>query len=513
MAKNAKVKRNKKTKSTYNTDYVFSTVADLEVGSVPIGSSCVLLGYYEPGDFGQPIILISETEDSGVHSYRFRDGGYANLYQDGPLNVLWYGAYKDGTNATTTTAAIQEAIDEAGAYFHEGREQWVDGKTVFLPAGDYVTNDTLLIERGVTLQGELNHPGGVKVWDEANHATKIRPSTTVIALRCKSNVTIEKLVIQHSTTEYGITDYNDLSDMTNNGTAIGSRDDDSFNATEGHGYGCCIRDCIIAGFNWAIDFKHTNLGGGRYRLENLLIDCWNGVILEGTGDVCRLRDVHLWPLLTSAQYPNSSIDERVIERGGKGIVIKRGGDWAQLSGCFTFGYQIGFELDDANLASLVQCAVDGSSIHNEEIRSNPVYGVNIINTTKHTMINGMQTGGHPGGGFIAYRINMSDPDTTANYVQAQSTIVVSNAISTGFDDETKVQIDNARYVSFNNCLFPSADKTFHITADMDLQLIATNILIPTHPSQAVIYNDASYSTNTVIWQNNVVNGSGTFQVN
>lgn len=509
MAKNVKVKRNRKTKSTYNTDYVFGTVADLEVGSVPIGSSCVLLGYYEPGDFGQPIILISETTDGGIHSYIFRDGGFANLYQAGPLNVLWYGAYKDGTNATITTAAIQEAIDEAGAYFHEGRAQWVDGKTVFFPAGDYATNSTILVERGVTLKGELNHPGGVKLWDQANHATKLRPSTTTIAFRCKSNVTIENLVIQHTTTDYGITDYLDLSDFASNGTAIGSRDDDSYNTNHGHGYGCCIRDCIIAGFNWAIDFKHTNLGGGRYRLENLLIDCWNGVILEGTGDICRLRDVHLWPLLSSPNYNvGDPLDERLIERGGKGIVIKRGGDWAQISGCMVFGYQIGFELEDANLTSLVQCAVDGSSIHNEEIRSNPVYGINIIGESVFTNINGLQTGGHPGGGFIAYRINI----TGAGVDQSESSVIVTNGHSTGFDDNTKVQIDSAKYVTFNSCSLPAADKTFHITADMGLNLLVTNCIVPSHPADAVIYSDGTYSTNTITWEHNVINGSGTFQI-
>ena len=56
-------------------------------------------------------------------------------------NVLDFGAYNDGTNATATTAAIQAALDSGAS-------------SVFLPQGNYLVNSTLAIPAFVTLFGE-----------------------------------------------------------------------------------------------------------------------------------------------------------------------------------------------------------------------------------------------------------------------------------------------------------------------------------------------------------------------
>lgn len=55
-------------------------------------------------------------------------------------NVLDYGASNDGTNATATTAAIQAALNSGAG-------------SVFLPAGQYLVNDTLFVPSSTTFFG------------------------------------------------------------------------------------------------------------------------------------------------------------------------------------------------------------------------------------------------------------------------------------------------------------------------------------------------------------------------
>lgn len=61
------------------------------------------------------------------------------------LNVVDYGAFNDGTNATATTAAIQAAIDDCVT---------ATGQVVYLPAGTYLINSTLNLTGGMTLRGD-----------------------------------------------------------------------------------------------------------------------------------------------------------------------------------------------------------------------------------------------------------------------------------------------------------------------------------------------------------------------
>lgn len=497
----------------------FKTVADLEAANGNVDEVVLLLGYYSVGDFGQPVQLVcSEDESLGVNSYEFANGIWGNLYHEGPINVLWFGAHNDGTEAFVTTAAIQKAIDEAGSYFYEGRSEWVDARTVFFPRGEYLTNSTIIVEPGVTLTGETPHPGGVKLWNEANHGTKIRPTASsanvggnkLYGFRMRSNCTIQNMVIQHADTNYNDQrlasdaqdDYLVLKGWANNGIAIGSMETDEYGPSQGHAYGCCVRDCIIAGFEYAVYFYHSGMGGGRYRLENLLIDCWNGIHLIGTGDICRLRDIHMWPLMEAVGDPP---EWRLSERGGTAYKIERGGDWAQLSGCMAFGYQVGFELKDANMTSMYQCSFDGSDTgvvdgFDFRIRSNPVYGLKIIGKSAYTIVSGFQTGGHPKDGCIPVYI---DIEYTGQ--EPSLAVVFDNCTFTGFDDPLKMHIQKARYVTFNNCVIPSGQFTMRVNGASGAKIRINDSIIPSLPGQSIVnWNPVPQNGDTQIVLHNTI---------
>lgn len=68
------------------------------------------------------------------------------------VNVLDYGAKNDGTDAATTTAAIQAAIDAVNASYVGGSFGGYAG-TVYFPAGEYRFSG-VIIKKGVNLVGE-----------------------------------------------------------------------------------------------------------------------------------------------------------------------------------------------------------------------------------------------------------------------------------------------------------------------------------------------------------------------
>lgn len=84
-----------------------------------------------------------------------------SMINGAPINVLDYGAYNDGTNATATTTAIRAAIAAAQ----------VNQAQVFFPTGRYAINDTIMLENiPVGLVGEAN-----AVWQSGSDL----PSVTI----------------------------------------------------------------------------------------------------------------------------------------------------------------------------------------------------------------------------------------------------------------------------------------------------------------------------------------------
>lgn len=88
--------------------------------------------------------IVPVPSDGGAAGVGATGPGWVRVY-DGPLNVLWFGAYKDHTNPGPTQAAIQNAVSAAIG---------LGGGEVYFPPGTYAINSTITINSGqVHLKG------------------------------------------------------------------------------------------------------------------------------------------------------------------------------------------------------------------------------------------------------------------------------------------------------------------------------------------------------------------------
>lgn len=127
-----------------------NTISDLVALNPPgAGTSVFVRGYRSPGDGGQGLFDYHERSTVATNSGtclkpRAANGRWHRQYA-GPQNALWYGAYRDGSNPTPTTIAIQAAIDAAAGFSATASDITAAGSSVFIPHGLYAINDVLWI--------------------------------------------------------------------------------------------------------------------------------------------------------------------------------------------------------------------------------------------------------------------------------------------------------------------------------------------------------------------------------
>jgi len=129
-------------------EHVFSvpSLIDLQQVMPESGGSVYVLGHTRPGDGGGGLFhwLADSTADSDegiviVGDGRGKRGRWHRLEAD-PINVRWFGAAGDGTDATD---ALQRSFD---ATRH--------GSTVRIPSGVYNVSKPLHLHQGTTLMGD-----------------------------------------------------------------------------------------------------------------------------------------------------------------------------------------------------------------------------------------------------------------------------------------------------------------------------------------------------------------------
>jgi hypothetical protein len=237
------------------------------------------------------------------------------------VSVTDFGAVGDGV--TDDTAAVQAALDSLAT-----------GGVVFMPAGVYKIDADLTVPNGVTLDGGIRNPDPGRAGNPPALARTPRialASSATITLRNGS--AIQGLYIQRQ----GLVAGEDPTTWT--GTAITVLGNGTFQG-----------DLFVAGFNrWcdatsALDDERC----ARLRAERVLFDCRNGIVVSQCFDIPYLMECH----------GNDLTSATTTLRDGVGFEISNEVDWARVTNCFTYGYAVGFRVDDANETIFTNCGAD-----------------------------------------------------------------------------------------------------------------------------------------------------------
>lgn len=247
--------------------------------------------------------------------------GESTVADELPVSVKFYGAVGDGV--TDDTAAIQAAVDSL-----------TNGGVVTVPTGVYKIDTNLTIPNGVTLDGGIRNPDPARAGNPPALARTPRfalASTATITLRNGS--AIQGLYIQRQGLVAG------ENPATWAGTAITVK-----------GAGTYQGDLLVAGFNrWcdatsALDDERC----ARLRAERVLFDCRNGIVIEQCFDIPYVVECH----------GNDLTAASTTLRDGVGFQYSNSVDWGRFTNCFTYGFAVGFRIDDAADCVLTNCGAD-----------------------------------------------------------------------------------------------------------------------------------------------------------
>lgn len=139
--------------------------------------------------------------------------------------------------------------------------------------------------------------------------------------------------------------------------------------------GVFLHDMLIIGFQYAI-----NGSSDRAKIERVYGDCTNGIKLTAMLDVTRVNDCHFWPFTIAAE---SWKTDTLLTRTGTAFEFSGTADWCKWSGCFSYGYAIGFAVTDCEHVDLVGTGTDyPSALTSTSIGvsiSGDTVGVSLIN--------------------------------------------------------------------------------------------------------------------------------------
>lgn len=251
------------------------------------------------------------------------------------VNILDFGAVGDGV--TDDTAAIQAALDSLG----------VAGGTVVIPDGT-----TPLIDSNLNIPDNCALVGAKAIRGRTVGTPNMNLWKPRIILNRAATITlnnsseISKIAIFAKNLQFSST-YAVVAAWT--GTAITLADNKSDQLVE---------DCMILGFDTAISTVYGITRIDRPRIHRCFIDCLNGVFLENAMDVAYVSEIHGVPWVTYYSQPEPN--EIHLTRPGNFICLKGGiNDWAKVTNCFNYGWNVGYRVIGADAVTLLGCGADG----------------------------------------------------------------------------------------------------------------------------------------------------------
>lgn len=284
--------------------------------------------------------------------------------QAGVVSVKGFGAKGDGT--TDDTAAIQAALNSLGAL----------GGTVLIPNGmKCLIDNNLSVPKSCHLVGPHAFVGSPGTNTSAPYGSMggalLINSAKTITLG--SGASLRGLLIYRKGMTFPAADSSAFA-----GTAITTGGDD-----------CAVANSMILGFSKGF----YSSGYQRPKLSDVLMDNVNCVEITNCADIAYITNCHAWPFATIATLGGYT----TICRSGTAFYLHDLADWAKLTGCFSFGYQIGFRVNAVNSATLLGCGADNASNAGVPQLSGAI-GFQIDGTSTDTSLIGCQAAAHDAAG-------------------------------------------------------------------------------------------------------------------
>jgi hypothetical protein len=329
------------------------------------------------------------------------------------INVQDYGVV--GGGAAGDTAALQNALNYANTV---GAQYVWTGPLIIGPIS------SITVPQGVTLLGPWENPGLIP--NNGNYYTlegqiilAVGATISVAELGAVRGLYITRAGLSLPAT----TDAQATSLLLQySGTACISLGPDT-----------CYRDLCILGHTQAITTSSGVGSMGRMMVDNVKGDCTAGILINNSYDTDKINNCHFWPFMT-VNVPG--VSNANLQRAGTSYGFTNSGSWATVVGCFSFGYQIGFLINDASALRLIGCGADDTGPSGPGGQN---FGIQVIGDNDQTIISGTFVNSKQFGLYVDTSTPQPNVSSTGNAYNTATGIDVA----TGFLSSTG---DN-----FNGC--------------------------------------------------------------
>lgn len=430
-----------------------ATVADMvAMTGAAVGYHIQVQSYTATNNSGI-LTFVAVAESTGT-----ADGG---SYING-VGVQWKQIFGPEVSAESFGVGSSTPDDDAGRLQKAINYVSAQGGGSVTFAGTATLASSVTLAQGVSIVGTLKYPTGWKA--NSVYGTKFILQTGASFLFIAGCVIQGCYIVKD-----GVTFPQTAAQaLTWTGTAI-----------SGNGAGSAVQNCLIVGFERAIDIGQTS-GTARMHIESVYIDCQNGVRIKGSVDTDRLIDIHGFPFMLDGA---AAIEESA--RAGIGIESD-GCDGRHMEGCFFYGYNTSYKCGDTNQMLMSNCGSDGPA---GSINPDPT-GLLISGTSSNIRVSECRFIGVYNNGMV---IDTSD-DATDNSVN------ISDCNFSGGAATNQLHILNAWHVNVSGCSFIGGTSLIRIGADMALQLsVDSSQFVSGVP---LVNTAGSYTTNVIRWGNN-----------
>jgi hypothetical protein len=248
------------------------------------------------------------------------------------VSIKGFGAVGNGT--TDDTAAVQSALNSFGTA--GGTVLIPDGMTPLIDSNLNIPDNCALVAQTTPLGRTFSAPN-LTLYKPRIILNRSATITLNNSSRISAAIFAKNLTFSDTSANVA----------TWTGTAITLADNKSDQE---------VTDCLILGFGTAIS-TGANLRVDRPRIERVQLDCVNGIYIKNLYDVAYINFCEAWPWTTLESVAETN--NAHLKRPGAFIQFDgTTNDWAQVFGCFNYGWKTGFRLTGADTTSLIGCGSD-----------------------------------------------------------------------------------------------------------------------------------------------------------